>query len=397
MATDAYSALPWGAKNRWLVNVAGRQIIQLAFVLLFCAACAQRGTITLAPEAADVGSIVPVFVGTTRAYDDATQTFTAERSDEVRFARYDISVPPDREIGEIGFVPRGRGPNPAVDFLTTAAVQLPGDAAYRRDLAAALQAKPRGDRDAVIFVHGFNNTFAEGLYRLAQLSHDLEIPGVAVHYSWPSRGAALGYVADRDSSLYARDGLERLIRETEAAGAESVILVAHSMGSALLMESLRQLAIRGDKRTLARIGGVILISPDIDVDVFRLQAQTLGTLPQPFVIFGSDRDRLLSLSARLSAEPERLGNLTDISRLAELEVIYLQSGAFSEGAGHFDVANSPALIGLLDRIGDIDTALERDRRTRTGLLPGIVLTVRNATEIVLAPVTAISRATQQQR
>ena len=380
-----------------LINNRHAHFIRLALIIVLCAACAQRGQITLAPEAAALGSVVPIFVGTTRAYDTKTQTFTAERSDTVSFARYDISVPPDREAGDISFVPRGRGPNPAVDFLTTRAVQLSGDGTYKRDLAAALRAKPRGDRDAIIFVHGFNNTFAEGLYRLAQLSHDLQLPGVPVHYSWPSRGAALAYVADRDSALFARDGLEQLIRETKAAGAENVILVAHSMGSALLMEALRQMAIRGDTSTLGSIGGVILISPDLDVDVFRMQARTVGALPQPFVIFGSDRDKLLNISARLSAEPERLGNLTDISRLADLQVTYLQSGAFSEGTGHFDVGNSPALIGLLDRIGDIDTALERDRRGRTGLLPGIVLTVRNATEIVLAPVTAISQATQRQR
>lgn len=36
------------------------------------------------------------------------------------------------------------------------------------------------------------------------------------------------------------------------------------MGAGLLMEALRQTAVRGDRRTLDRIGGVMLISPDID-------------------------------------------------------------------------------------------------------------------------------------
>ena len=100
----------------------------------------------------------------------------------------------------------------------------------------------RGDRDAVIYVHGFNNTFSEGLYRIAQLSKDLDMPGVTAHYSWPSAGNPLGYVADRDSSLFARDGLERLMQEVVASGAERIVLVAHSMGSALTMEALRQIA-----------------------------------------------------------------------------------------------------------------------------------------------------------
>jgi esterase/lipase superfamily enzyme len=365
----------------------------ISFVLLQVAlvGCASRGAITIDPSAVGRGDVVPIFVGTTRTFDAASQSFTSERSESLSFAQFDVSVPPDREAGEINYPSSGQQPDPNTDFLTTKALVLPDATAFTHDLASALRARLRGDRDAVIFVHGFNNTFAEGLYRLAQLSHDLDLRGVAVHYAWPSRGVALGYVADRDSALFARDGLEQLINQVEASGAENIILVAHSMGSALLMESLRQMAIRGDTRTLRRIGGVILISPDLDVDVFRSQAHAIGTLPQPFLIFGSDRDKLLSLSARLTGEPERLGNLGDISRLADLNVTYLDSSAFSQGAGHFDVATSPALIGLIDRIGDVDAALARDRRARAGLLPGIVLTVRNATEIVLSPVAAISR------
>ncbi|MGL5011442.1 MAG: alpha/beta hydrolase, partial [Paracoccaceae bacterium] len=356
---------------------------------------AERGEIRVDPTAAAVGDVVPIFIGTTRGFDPALQRFTAERSEVLGFARYDVSVPPDREVGEISFARPNQRPDPQTHFLTTRAEVLSDAPAFRAGLAGALRGRPRGERDAIIFVHGFNTTFAEGLYRLAQMAHDLNLPGVPVHYAWPSRGAALGYVADRDSSLFARDGLEVLINQVEAAGAENIVLVAHSMGSNLLMESLRQLAIRGDTRTLSRINGVVLISPDVDVDVFRGQALAMEKLPQPFLIFGSDRDRILGLSARLTGEPERLGNLSDIGRLADLEVTYLESSAFSEGTGHFDLGNSPALIGLIERIGDVDAALERDRRGRTGLLPGIVLTVRNATEIVLAPVAAISQTGQQ--
>jgi esterase/lipase superfamily enzyme len=360
--------------------------------LALLAGCAERGEITLDPAAGQVGAVVPIFVGTNRGLDANGLSFTAERAEGLTFARYDISIPPAREVGEIRFARPSATPNPQTDFLTTRTDRFADAPSFQRDLAGALRARPRGQRDAIIFVHGFNNTFAEGLYRLAQMAHDLDLQGVPVHFAWPSRGAALAYVADRDSALYSRDGLESLIHEVEAAGAENIVLVAHSMGSALTMESLRQLAIRGDSASLARISGVILISPDIDVDLFRSQAMAIGTLPQPFLIFGSDRDRILGLSARLTGEPERLGNLSDIERLADLQVTYLDSSAYSQGAGHFNLGDNPALIGLIDRIGDVDTALARDRRGRTGLLPGLVLTVRNATEIILAPVTAISQA-----
>jgi hypothetical protein len=60
--------------------------------------------------------------------------------------------------------------------------------------------------------------------------------------------------------------------------------------------------------------------------------------------------------------------------------------AFSKGAGHFVVGDSEALIAILDRLGDVSNAFEADRKARVGLLPGVVLTVQNATQIVLRPV-----------
>ena len=121
-----------------------------------------------------------------------------------------------------------------------------------------------------------------GRRRTPELGHDLKVQGVLVHYSWPSRANALGYVYDRDSALFGRDGLEVLIRDVEAAGARNVIVVAHSMGGALVMETLRQMAIAGDRHSLERIRCVILMSPDIDLDVFHEQAVKIGKLPGPF-------------------------------------------------------------------------------------------------------------------
>jgi esterase/lipase superfamily enzyme len=305
----------------------------------------------------------------------------------VQFARYDISVPPERDLGQINWPARGFRGDARRHFLTTKAEIYPSEADFRRDLAGDL--KTQGG-DAVIFVHGYNNNFAEGLYRVAQFAHDLELPGAVVHYAWPSAAQPLGYVYDRDSALFARDGLEALINEVSAAGAKRILLVAHSMGSGLTMESMRQMAIRGDRAALSKISGVILISPDIDVDVFRAQAHVIGELPQPFVIFGSDRDKFLRLSARLTGQSERLGSLSDVSKVADLKVTFLDIGKFTEGAGHFTLGDSPALILLLDRIGDIESAFERDRVSRVGLVSGVVLTVQNATQIVLTPVAGVA-------
>lgn len=354
--------------------------VLLPLLVLFLAACTPRGAMVVVPPETAEGPITTVFVGTTRGLE-GTGVFGSQRSEELRFARYDVAIPPQRELGEIRYA-KPRRPNVSTDFLTTGQRIYSADADFRSDLNKALAAN---GREAIIFVHGFNNTFTEGLYRIAQLRHDLEVPGVALHYSWPSAAEPLGYLYDRDSAMFARDGLEELIRETIAAGATRVTLVAHSMGSFLTMESLRDIA-QTDGRIRPQIAGVVLMSPDIDVEVFRMQARDIGALPQPFLIFGSDRDRVLRLSALVTGQTGRLGSLDDVTDLSDLDVTYVDVAAFSKGDGHFVPGTSPALIKLLNRVADVDRAFDNDAAGRTGLLPGAILTVRNATRIILSPV-----------
>ncbi len=360
-----------------------------ALALALLTACTPRGTITVVPPETVPGPIVNLFVGTTRQLD-VGGVFGPKRSETLNLARYDIAIPPARQLGKVVFPKRPTKPDPQTDFLTTAQVFYPTEARFRTDLSRALAVN---DHEAVIFVHGFNNTFAEGLYRFAQLDHDLQIPGVAVHYSWPSAAQPLGYVQDRDSALFARDGLEQLIRDVSNAGAQRIVLVAHSMGGHLTMEALRQIALRGDRGLMNRIDGVVLISPDIDVDVFRMTAKVIGTLPEPFIIFGSPRDGVLRLSGFITGQQGRLGALEDVSRLADLDVTYLDVAAFRDGTGHFTAGTSPGLIRVLGRIEDVNAAFRGDAAARTGLLPGVVRTVRRATRVILSPVSQITGTT----
>jgi esterase/lipase superfamily enzyme len=59
--------------------------------------------------------------------------------------------------------------------------------------------------------------------------------------------------------------------------------MAHSMGAWLVMETLRQMAIR-DGRVTAKVQNVILASPDLDVDVFATQWRGVGQ-PPPVSLF----------------------------------------------------------------------------------------------------------------
>ncbi len=355
-----------------------------AVLVSLIAACTPRGEITLAPQAADVGRLHSIFVSTTRALDAAGR-FDSRRSPDPVYGRFTISVPPDHKPGRIEW-PHGK-PDPAHDFLTVDRSLFASEKGFTRALAGAIRSEPADNREVIIFVHGYNNTFAEGLYRMAQLADDFDLPGIAVHYSWPSAGSPVGYGYDRDSMLFARDGLEDLLTAVEKAGAKRILLVGHSLGALLVMETLRQTALEGRQDIRRHLRGVVLISPDIDIDIFKQQARRIGKLPQPFLIFSSRRDRALRLSAALTGQKERLGSVSDVSALAELRVTLFDVSEFSEGlSGHFIPATSPALIKILANVRRLDSALQTGRPARPGLVPGTILTVQNATQIILSPV-----------
>lgn len=362
-----------------------RRYLSIVVALVVLGACADRERVDFLSEPVSGASLQVVHVATTRKPDTEQTVPGWGRSESLAFGRYEVAVPPQRRPGRIGRPRGGSNLDPERHF-TLAAKREHGAEGFRKTIARELAALDANEREAVIFVHGYNTTFIEGVYRVAQLRADLALPGLALHYSWPSLGAPLAYAHDRDSVLFARDGLQKMIRETAAAGVPRVVLVAHSMGAQLTMETLRQMAIEGDE-SLERIGGVILIAPDLDVDVFRSQARRIGDLPQPFMIVSSQRDRILRLSARLSGETARLGNLGDAEALGEFEVTLVDVSAFSVGDGHFTIGRSPALIRMMTQLGIIDRALTDDAAGTLPLLPATILTIQNTTQVVLQPMT----------
>jgi esterase/lipase superfamily enzyme len=103
---------------------------------------------------------------------------------------------------------------------------------------------------------------------------------------------------------------------------------------------------------------------------------------------------VLAVSALLTGQHARLGHVDDVGELADLDVTLVDVSAFSTGMGHFTLGDSPSLIAITGAIGDINAAFGRDPAARPGLLPGTVMTVRQATQIVLSPLDRLSQTPQ---
>jgi esterase/lipase superfamily enzyme len=359
----------------------------LSFV--FClglAACTDRSFTPTVPEALSVGTPKTIFAATSREREE-DGTFGFGRSEDISLLELTVSIPPNHKPGHLEFA--YANPDPKRQFTMANSHSFKSAAEFRSRLRKAIFDSRNPSRDATVFIHGFNSTHSETAFRATQMAHDMQIQGPQLVYSWPSRGSPLGYAYDGDSILFARDGLEQLLRQIRQAGASRTMVVAHSMGTVLLMETLRQIEIADPGWARQALGGVVLISPDLDVDLFRAQMSRLKHPPKPFIVFVSRKDRILDISSRIRGtySRERLGNISSVDRIADLPIEIVDMTEFSKdaGSGHFVPATSPSLIALMT--GTRRLAESYDERTVSAedLFPSSVTHYRGATEINLSP------------
>jgi esterase/lipase superfamily enzyme len=286
--------------------------LALAFVACGCASGRpSQGVLIPVAESAEGSSRVSVLAATNRrrSTTDAGEMFSGERGEEVSYAAVSVSIPPDsaRKAGQVQW-PSSVPGNPQRDFVTASANHLD-----KRAFSAAISnaAKQSGRSRVLVFVHGFNNRFDDAVYRFAQIVHDSKAEGIPVLFTWPSRGEMRlsAYAYDRESANYSRDALEQLL-DTLAANphVKEVNILAHSMGNWVTLEALRGKAIRGGKIG-NKVRNVLLVAPDVDVDVFRTQIQRMGASRPRFALFVSQDDRALSLSQFIWGGMQRLGDI----------------------------------------------------------------------------------------
>jgi esterase/lipase superfamily enzyme len=87
--------------------------------------------------------------------------------------------------------------------------------------------RPLGRRKVLVFIHGYNTMFAEGLYRFTRIVDDADAPAVPVLFTWASRGHLTDYVYGSNSATAARDELQHTLRLVFASHADEINIFAH--------------------------------------------------------------------------------------------------------------------------------------------------------------------------
>ncbi|WJH41592.1 alpha/beta hydrolase [Aliirhizobium terrae] len=292
---------------------------------------------------------VEMLVATTREPSrDRATLFTGERSPKAHLTEIVVSLPPNRKAGEVQW-PQRLPPDPAKDFAVTRVTEIETIQAGRAWVSQHLVGG-----HALVFVHGFNNKYEDSVFRLAQIVHDSGMRATPVLFTWPSRAKLRDYEYDKESTNYSRTALEQTLRIlAQDPSVKEITVLAHSMGTWLTMEALRQMGIR-DGHVNGKIRNVILASPDIDIQVFAKQFVEMGKPTPKFTIFVSQDDRALAFSSLITGKVSRLGAIDPSqepyrSRLdqAGITAIDLTEVKTGDNLNHGKFAESPQVVQLI--------------------------------------------------
>ena len=347
-------------------------------------ACAPNGTLTptpaafvASPEQRSVDGARPVSPSedlnllyvTDRApiADPRTNalSYGSERSHTMSFGLIDVRVEPDSNgaTGEMrldGIKEIGRFPEVPYPAIVTSSGyhRSPEAVAAHEQAVALLQGEIRRRlakserKEVVVFIHGYNNSFADAAEATGSICHLLGGDFVCVSLSWPAggtRGAFMGYNFDRESGEFAVADMRKAIRAIgETEGVRGVDLIAHSRGTDVLASALQQLGAEAyaSRRSITenvRLRNIVLFAPDIDIDV--ASTKIFDVFSDPDALYGAKKNtgapiKQGSLHVTIYSSPgdQALGLASSIFgsrlRLGQLDLNGPEANALRADPGH---------------------------------------------------------------
>ena len=272
-------------------------------------------------------------------------TFGKSFGSDVSYGYGWISIPKKRDAGDMPRPSILRGelkPNPErhVAFLENHPLAGP---AWLAELREALRPLPK--KEIFVFIHGYSVGFEDAMRRTGQLAFDLGLTGPAVLFSWPSQGGLMPYTVDENYADIATDHFQKVLDDlANQTGAETIHLLAHSMGNRVLAEALARFV---DQRTTwlpAKLGEIVLAAPDVDRDKFRNHYHSrLTAAGKRLTLYASANDRALEAS-RVVHGNARAGDAGDsllvLEKMDSIDVTRVDSGFL----GHSYYGDEPQLL-----------------------------------------------------
>jgi esterase/lipase superfamily enzyme len=223
------------------------------------------------------------------------------------------------------------------------------------------------NKDVILFIHGFNNTFNESVFTLAGIWHFLKRQGVPLVYSWPAAASGItAYFTDKESGQFTIFHLKETLRLIfKNPQIENIHIIAHSRGTDVATTALRELIIEnrasgGNPIKDFRIENLILAAPDLDFGIIkqRLMAEQFGPAFGKITIYTSQEDSALGISqwltnglsfGRLNTKDVNVNEQNIFNSVGNVSLIKVpKSGSFiGHDYFHSNAAVSSDLINLI--------------------------------------------------
>jgi len=200
------------------------------------------------------------------------------------------------KCGQIEFAPS----NPSASSAALVGSVIADNGVCGTQMNAVLLSSKR----MLLFVHGFNNRFAEAAERAMLLKNALGNETEVLLWSWPSKrdGKTGNYRYDKESVSGA--AYQRLVRFLKAMrpGSESVPfdVLAHSMGGWQITGVLRSLADDNGRPVLTNVA---FAAPDVPTDDFQFALDDMRRVTKRVTLYACEWDWALQLSQEINAYP----------------------------------------------------------------------------------------------
>ncbi len=306
---------------------------------------------------------VPVLFATNRARTASGQSFvfgSDEKIDtaDIAFGRATIRAPKTEVLNRATREAQALGrPSKAVGRQTNEAALRVQRIDVSPDKGSSLLAEARDrlsratrfPRQAIIYVHGYNNSFDDTTRRAAMISYDLDFDGLIATFAWPARSGVTAYLGDRDRAATAAPFLLEML-ETFGTSLPDVRvhIIGHSTGAEVIVNALERLADRSASGPRVKLGEVIFAHADVNTSRLAAMMPSVRKLGVILTSYSSKADWAMSASGWARRDGARVGGAPVY--LAGVDAIDISGLGGTFALNHNVFVQNPAVFGDMARL-----------------------------------------------
>jgi esterase/lipase superfamily enzyme len=254
--------------------------------------------------------IIQVYYATNRKQGAAAspdEHYTGDRG-PLSFGVVNVALPKSHEVGQLespSILRLEFTADPEKHVMLQSLKVLDADA-WRAEIGK--RATALGNPGILVFIHGYNSSFADAARRAGQLAFDLRFGGSTVLFSWPSRAATLEYTVDEQAAEWSIPDMKAVLASLATiAPGTPIYVIAHSMGNRVFTRGFQAL-LETDPGKRRPFKQLVLAAPDVDADVFtrEIGPAILGKGPR-VTLYASSNDKALAASRGVHGGYRRLG------------------------------------------------------------------------------------------